>query len=92
MRYRMQSKMGLITSYVTAGGTATVGTITSTTAEHAHAMTAHPLFGHPLSEVAIVIGIIGTLSTMFFQALNYIRVRKMDEIKQDHYHNDHDAD
>ena len=75
MKYKMIStKPGIFFSYMLSGGTSLAGATTLEQAKQetvTHSLEAHILWGMSLPEIALYIGIIGTIATMVFQFLNY---------------------
>ena len=79
MKYTMiATKPGITFSYILSGGTSATGAATlqqageeQTSLAIQHSLESHILLGMSLSEIALYIGIIGTIATMIFQYLNY---------------------
>jgi len=63
----MNSKPALIFGYIVSGSTAASGMATTHT---------HIVFGLPLSEIALLVGICGTISTIILQTLSYRNTRR----------------
>lgn len=74
----LSTKSGLAFSYFISGGTGASG-VARMTQEQAMMIEPHIVFGFSLSEVAILIGIIGTFATMVFQYLNYKNIKKKND-------------
>jgi len=71
----LSTKPGTIFGYVMSGGTGTAGAA-NIAKEQILEIDPHTIIGFTLSEVALVIGIIGVFTTMLFQYLNYRNIKK----------------
>lgn len=82
----MNGKLGLFTGYAVSGTTGVAGALASTAAKTGQVVNPHlfhhHLFGLEYSEVAIIVGILGTLSTMCLQFLTYRRNVLKDKINE----------
>ena len=68
-----------MTSYFIAGGTGAAGAANLSPAEQQMQITEKLICGLTLPELALWVGIIGTLTTMTLQFLNWRRLRKKDK-------------
>ena len=68
------TKPGIAFSYILSGGTSATGAATFNQVDQAvipHSLESHIMLGLSLPEIALYIGIVGTIATMIFQYLNY---------------------
>ena len=65
------TKPGIAFSYMVSGGTSAAGGANLIQEQAPMLIDPHTIMGFSLPEVALLIGIIGTFATMFFQYLNY---------------------
>lgn len=71
----LNTKPGIAFGYFMSGGTGSAGAVRYAQ-EQAQVIEPHTIWGFPLSEIALIVGIIGTCVTMLFQYLNYRNIKK----------------
>ena len=80
MRYNMlATKPGIAFGYLMSVATGSAGA-SKVIQEKATLIEPHLLSGFPLSEVALVVGIVGTIATMLFQYLNYRNIKRKSKL------------
>jgi hypothetical protein len=68
------TRLGTLFGYTIAGSTGSAGAATMMRGAEP---VIHTIYGFPLSEVALIVGIMGTFATVLFQYLNYRNIRKI---------------